>query len=407
MTGEAFVAAARVLVARCGPRGMSIRDVAAASGRSHALVPRYFGSKAGLVDAVAESLATEVYEVLEATTTAGAEPVTRLLGWAHTNRVGAQLLVRCGLGDLPSEPLSSDDGPLRRLVEALGARPATAGARTRPGRSDICAYAAASLVLGWITFDGFISEAARLTPISRARRDHAIALAAHRVAAIAGSVQPDLRVRRQARSAPPRDTPPAAPEAESSRDARTALIESAVQLFALRGPAAVTTREIAQRAHVNHGLVHRHFGSKDALLAEAIEQGSSSLFPAALSDVGFDLDTVIRQVRRESLAPLLIARTLVDDLDMAAVRERFPVVRRLVDAYPSVSRAAGSGGLDDPRLAVAAAVSLALGSAIWDAPLRTVTGLDDRDDLDPAVADVARVLLDAPHPDEPVVQSRR
>ena len=158
---------------------------------------------------------------------------------------------------------------------------------------------------------------------------------------------------------------------------------------------------------MNLGLLHRHFGSKAVLIAEAIEKGSLSLFPAALSDAGFDLATVVRQIRRESLAPLLIARTLVDDFDMAAVRERFPIVRRLVDAYPSVPEDAGSGGLDDPRLAVAATVALVLGSAIWDAPLRAVAGIDGHVDLDAAVTDIARTLLDAPHPVEPVVLPAR
>lgn len=128
------------------------------------------------------------------------------------------------------------------------------------------------------------------------------------------------------------------------------------------------------------------------------------MFPAALSDAGFDLDIVVRQIRRESLAPLLIARTLVDDFEMTAVRERFPIVRRLVDAHPSVPTGAGSGGLDDPRLAVAAAVALVLGSTIWDAPLRAVTDLDEGVDLDPIVSDIARTLLAAPHPGQPVVR---
>lgn len=401
-TRKSFVAAARALWAGSGPRGVSLREVAAASHRSHALVARHFGSKAGLIDAVVDSLAAELTEALDIGPRSGADPVAVLLERAHANRVSVQLLVRCGLGELPGGPLAADDGPLRRLVEALGATP-TSATRRRPQRPDLCAYAAASLVLGWLTFDGFISEAARLTPISPTRRDDAIAMAARAVAAMATADHPELRLRLQAEDAVTRQSRATTPEPVRPIDPRTALIDSAIELFAVRGPAAVTTREIARHAHVNLGLQHRHFGSKAALIAEAIEQGSMPLFPAALADTGFDLDTVVRQVRRESMAPLLIARILVDDFEITAVREQFPIVRRLVDAYPTVPTGAGSGGLDDPRLAVAAVVALVLGSAIWDTPLRAVTGIDRRVDLDQAVSDIARALLDAPHPDQPVV----
>ena len=239
-TRESFIASARVLLAQSGPHGMSLREVAAASGRSHALVRRYFGSKAGLVDAVAESLAVELVEVDEARKVAGTDAVIALLEWARQNRVGAQLLIRCALGDVPSGPITADAGPLRRLVEALGATP-TSDAGSRARRSDVWPYAGASLALGWLTFDGFIGEAARMRPIAAIRRDCAMASAACGVAGMAGATRPELRLRRQAPGDRMRDARAAALQPDRPGDPRTALIDSAVRLFALHGPAAVTT----------------------------------------------------------------------------------------------------------------------------------------------------------------------
>lgn len=57
------------------------------------------------------------------------------------------------------------------------------------------------------------------------------------------------------------------------RDATTAaLLDAADSLFGEKGPNAVTVREISARANVNHALVHRHFGSKEALLDAIIEK---------------------------------------------------------------------------------------------------------------------------------------
>jgi hypothetical protein len=40
-------------------------------------------------------------------------------------------------------------------------------------------------------------------------------------------------------------------------------------LFAERGPAATSIRDIAARSRVNHGLIHRHVGGKDARRADS------------------------------------------------------------------------------------------------------------------------------------------
>jgi AcrR family transcriptional regulator len=57
------------------------------------------------------------------------------------------------------------------------------------------------------------------------------------------------------------------------RDATTAaLLDAAALLFGEKGPNAVTVREIAAHANVNHALMHRHFGSKEALLDAIIDK---------------------------------------------------------------------------------------------------------------------------------------
>src|ERR1700761_3311655 len=50
-----------------------------------------------------------------------------------------------------------------------------------------------------------------------------------------------------------------------------AVMQAASELFAEKGPAATSIREVAARAGVNHGLLHRHFGSKRQLLAATLQ----------------------------------------------------------------------------------------------------------------------------------------
>lgn len=59
------------------------------------------------------------------------------------------------------------------------------------------------------------------------------------------------------------------------------LIASARILFARSGPANVSIRDIAAHAGVNHGLVHRHFGTKEVLL-RAVMEGFAERFRAGI-----------------------------------------------------------------------------------------------------------------------------
>lgn len=56
-----------------------------------------------------------------------------------------------------------------------------------------------------------------------------------------------------------------------SIDAREKLLEVAARVYAEAGYRGTTTRRIAQEADLNEVTLFRHFGSKDALLREAIE----------------------------------------------------------------------------------------------------------------------------------------
>lgn len=388
--------AAWTLCATVGPDGASLRDVARVAGCSHPLVIRHFGSKERLVERVADRLVADVTAAVDAAVAANEAPFEALLAVARHRRSHVQLLIRAGLGDLTTAAFPACLGLDRLLAMTEAALPP--GRRAGSLRARRCAYAAASLLLGWLTFEGFLVVATGLGSVGAPRRDAVIASAAEHLVAIAGSVEPPLVARRLRVSAPPVPPPTTA---SAPRRARDALLDAAIELFAARGPASVSVREIGRRAGVNQGLIYRHFGSKSALLAEAIEQGSAGLFPAALADTGFGIDSVVSQLHHGSVAPRLIARTLVDDIDIASVRSDFPVLGALLGTYPGVSRSSTSTGIADPRMAVATAAATVLGSAIWGSHLRGPLGLERDGGVESAVADVGRALLalpSGPHP---------
>jgi AcrR family transcriptional regulator len=386
-TEAAILDAAWRLFARSGPDAVTLREVGAAAGCSHALVVRYHGSKDDLIGAIAERLGRRVGRTLAG---AGAhdDPLLEALRAARSNRPAAQLLIRTALGDLPPRgfPACLHADRLLALADDGGGEGAGSDRRSR-----LCAYAAASMVAGFVTFEGFVVAGTGLGSLAPGRRDLAVAGAARSVLDLAGEREPGLVAR---------DVAPQAasvrPSEEEPLGAREALLRAAVERFALRGPSATSVRDIARHAGINPGLIHRHFGSKDALLADALERGLSDLFPPALAGEGFDFDAMSSLLHHASHGSRLVARTLVDDIEITTVRRRFPVLRRLLERYGEVPRGAGSADLSDPRLAVAATGAMALGSAVWGDHLRPALGLGARDGVESAIADVARVLVAAP-----------
>ena len=56
-----------------------------------------------------------------------------------------------------------------------------------------------------------------------------------------------------------------------------ALLDAAESLLVERGYAFVTTRRLAERAGVNHGLVHYYFGSMEEVFLQTLERFTDRL----------------------------------------------------------------------------------------------------------------------------------
>lgn len=364
----AILDAAFELYADRGPDGVSLRDVTEAAGLTHAMAIRYFGSKRGLVSAVEGRLVDELRHLIDGVDLATADGLLELLSSIRRRPVLSRLLVRSGLGDLDGTTVPS------LVVE----RCATDGT----GRVRLGAYAATCLLGGWWSWEGFLGPALGLGRVGGRRRDAAVAAAAaavlHRASQLGSRQLP---------------TSDGMPDATPASPPREALLEAAIELFAARGPASVSIRDVARHAGVHHSLVHRHFGTKDDLLAEAIEVGAFPLLPGAFAPDGFDIDSVVHALHHGSPSPNTIARILIDHIDIPTVRPQTPVLDSLLDLARRSPAEARPSGLADARLAAAAAASMVVGSVIWGRALAESLGLDDPGHLEAAMAELGHWLI--------------
>jgi AcrR family transcriptional regulator len=165
-----------------------------------------------------------------------------------------------------------------------------------------------------------------------------------------------------------------------------AVLDAAADLFASQGPAATSIREVATRSGVNHGLVYRHFGTKEELVSAVLDHVSTR-FNEAVASGSDQTDMVAEQQWR------VLARAILDGYPVGRLQHHFPFVVQLVEE-------ARLSTADDTaaRLAAGHVVALELGWRLFEPFLRSATGLGD---IDPdtvwrATSGVSRRLLTAP-----------
>jgi TetR/AcrR family transcriptional regulator, regulator of cefoperazone and chloramphenicol sensitivity len=95
--------------------------------------------------------------------------------------------------------------------------------------------------------------------------------------------------------------------------------EAATELFAERGPAGVTVREIAEAAGISPSLVMHHYGSKESLKA-AVDERAMALFEDLLAE--FSARPPERS-SAESLASLMYERLESEPALIAYIRRLF------------------------------------------------------------------------------------
>ncbi|OBB11839.1 TetR family transcriptional regulator [Mycolicibacterium setense] len=164
-----------------------------------------------------------------------------------------------------------------------------------------------------------------------------------------------------------------------------AALAAAAELFAAQGPAATSIRDIAARSKVNHGLIYRHFGTKDQLVGAVLDHLGGRL--TDLLDAGGPADEIDRTLDQHMR---LMARAVLDGYPVGRLQTRFPGVTRLLGQVLPHFADERSG-----RLAVANAVALQLGWRLFEPFLKSATGLDSLSDDEmraAVVAEIAHIL---------------
>ena len=156
-----------------------------------------------------------------------------------------------------------------------------------------------------------------------------------------------------------------------------AVIAAAADLFAERGPDSVSIREIALAAGVNHALVHRHFGSKEALLRATLSRLTERFAEASGPDAaGASVETLLQSAFHVRAYARMLAWVILAGRDPTELQAEFPAIRRAIE-FRSVPGDAGQAR--EVRISVAMNTATLLGWLLYEPFLAAAARLDQED----------------------------
>ncbi len=167
-----------------------------------------------------------------------------------------------------------------------------------------------------------------------------------------------------------------------------AVLDAATKLFATRGPASVSVRDIAAAARVNHALVHRHFGAKHDVLRAVLERAVEEIAVATneIADSRASLRERFKFVAEHEDYWRVLARAILDNENPRTLQRDFPNVRRMIELLQAEQQQPHAQqqhalplGPVDARIVVGAISALSMGWLLFEPFLLIATGLDAED----------------------------
>ncbi|WP_234786532.1 MULTISPECIES: TetR/AcrR family transcriptional regulator [Mycolicibacter] len=150
-------------------------------------------------------------------------------------------------------------------------------------------------------------------------------------------------------------------------EVKPAILNAALDLFTERGPAATSIRDIAARAGVNHGLVFRHFGTKQQLIGAVLDHLDQLVFDR-IAEGGPELDWAI------GLQSQLVAQASLAGYSPGELQSHFPGIALLVKRLQSQG-----ADLTEARATAAHIVALQLSWHLFEPYLRSSADLQAMD----------------------------
>jgi len=180
------------------------------------------------------------------------------------------------------------------------------------------------------------------------------------------------------------------------------ILDSAQELFATRGPRAVSVRQIAEHAGVSHALVHKYIGSKDDLIQAVVQRVDASRATTARRSGSLKeaYQTAFPKVMEQRGHSMMLVRSAMEGTEYVPLAERIEATSAMIAL---AKRTAASGARPappprdiDPRVLISSITAMILGWASMEDWVWPTSGLDpaDKDEVYRQLLEIVGYLAD-------------
>ena len=156
-----------------------------------------------------------------------------------------------------------------------------------------------------------------------------------------------------------------------------AVVRATAQLISERGTRGVTLRDIARKADVNHGLIIRHFGSKEKLIESVGLSLVASIIEETEERSQTLMDTLSAWDNRYSVNIRAIVRIMLDDPRGSVPVDTRPLVDRLLQRVREEQKKLNIHGEGSSVVLVFIIACVVFGDEVFGPYLRKIMQISD------------------------------
>jgi len=165
------------------------------------------------------------------------------------------------------------------------------------------------------------------------------------------------------------------------RDAvKKAILDATEKLLLKKSPNKITVREIAEAANIKHPLIHRHFGTKEAVIVAVHARGIAKTERkiAKVENLEGNVATFFDAVRKNKFRLVALSRAMIDGVNPHAIQSQFPVMERLLELLKKRYEETDSKSRFDAEMMAAITAAAALGWLLYEPFLLAAVDLEDK-----------------------------
>jgi AcrR family transcriptional regulator len=161
---------------------------------------------------------------------------------------------------------------------------------------------------------------------------------------------------------------------------KKAILDATEKLLLKKSPNKITVREIAEAAKIKHPLIHRHFGTKEEVIAATHARGIAKAERklAGIKNLEGSIGAIFALVKKNKFRHIAVSRAMLDGIDPRAIPIEIPAMKRLLELVKKRCEESDSEPPFTPELITAVLAAAILGWFLYEPFLLVGTNQEDK-----------------------------